>query len=45
MALHQPLNRNHLFKVTVLHQGAVLAEGSLDHVSANPDVIEVYLGR
>ena len=32
-------------KVTVLHQGAVLAEGSLDHVSANPDVIEVYLGR
>ena len=32
-------------KVTVLHQGAVLAEGSLDHVSANPQVIEVYLGR
>ncbi|WP_299904415.1 urea ABC transporter ATP-binding protein UrtD [uncultured Paracoccus sp.] len=32
-------------KVTVLHQGAVLAEGSLDHVSANPEVIEVYLGR
>ncbi|MFD1796583.1 urea ABC transporter ATP-binding protein UrtD [Paracoccus aurantiacus] len=32
-------------KVTVLHQGAVLAEGSLDHVSANSDVIEVYLGR
>lgn len=32
-------------KVTVLHQGAVLAEGSLDHVSANPDVIDVYLGR
>jgi urea transport system ATP-binding protein len=32
-------------KVTVLHQGAVLAEGSLDHVSASPDVIEVYLGR
>lgn len=32
-------------KVTVLHQGAVLAEGSIDHVSANPDVIEVYLGR
>lgn len=32
-------------KVTVLHQGAVLAEGPLDHVSANPDVIEVYLGR
>lgn len=32
-------------KVTVLHRGAVLAEGSLDHVSANQDVIEVYLGR
>lgn len=32
-------------KVTVLHQGSVLAEGSLDHVSANPDVIDVYLGR
>ena len=32
-------------KVTVLHQGAVLAEGSLDHVSANPQVIDVYLGR
>lgn len=32
-------------KVTVLHQGSVLAEGSLDHVTRNPDVIEVYLGR
>lgn len=32
-------------KVTVLHQGAVLAEGSLDHVTRNPEVIEVYLGR
>ncbi len=32
-------------KVTVLHRGAVLAEGSLDHVSANQEVIEVYLGR
>jgi len=32
-------------KVTVLHEGAVLAEGSLDHVSANPRVVEVYLGR
>jgi urea transport system ATP-binding protein len=32
-------------KVTVLHRGAVLAEGSLAHVSANPEVIEVYLGR
>jgi len=32
-------------RVTVLHQGHVLTEGSLDHVSANPEVIEVYLGR
>lgn len=32
-------------KVTVLHEGAVLAEGSLDHVTANKDVIDVYLGR
>lgn len=32
-------------KVTVLHEGAVLAEGSLDHVAANPQVIDVYLGR
>ncbi|OUS08238.1 urea ABC transporter ATP-binding protein UrtD [Rhodobacterales bacterium 52_120_T64] len=32
-------------KVTVLHQGSVLAEGTLDHVSSMPEVIEVYLGR
>ena len=32
-------------KVTVLHQGSVLAEGSLDHVTQNKDVIDVYLGR
>ncbi|WP_410219231.1 urea ABC transporter ATP-binding protein UrtD [Paracoccus sp. (in: a-proteobacteria)] len=32
-------------RVTVLHQGSVLAEGSLDHVTRNPDVIDVYLGR
>jgi urea transport system ATP-binding protein len=32
-------------KVTVLHEGSVLAEGSLDHVTANEEVIEVYLGR
>ena len=32
-------------KVTVLHQGSVLAEGSLETVSAMPEVIEVYLGR
>ncbi|WP_282093109.1 urea ABC transporter ATP-binding protein UrtD [Epibacterium ulvae] len=32
-------------KVTVLHEGSVLAEGSLDHVTQNPEVIDVYLGR
>ncbi|WP_018416948.1 urea ABC transporter ATP-binding protein UrtD [Teredinibacter turnerae] len=32
-------------KVTVLHEGSVLAEGSLDKVSADQRVIEVYLGR
>jgi urea transport system ATP-binding protein len=32
-------------KVTVLHEGSVLAEGSLDQVSANERVVEVYLGR
>ena len=32
-------------KVTCLHEGAVLAEGSLDAVSSNERVIEVYLGR
>jgi urea transport system ATP-binding protein len=32
-------------RVTVLHEGAVLAEGRLDHVTANQQVIDVYLGR
>jgi len=32
-------------KVTCLHQGAVLAEGPLEAVSANEQVVEVYLGR
>ena len=32
-------------KVTVLHEGTVLAEGSIDQVSTNERVIEVYLGR
>jgi len=32
-------------KVTVLHEGSVLSEGSIDHVSEDPRVIEVYLGR
>ena len=37
--------RNLQAPVTVLHEGSVLAEGSLDHVTKNPQVIEVYLGR
>jgi urea transport system ATP-binding protein len=32
-------------QVTVLHQGTVLCEGSMDEVQNNPQVIEVYLGR
>jgi urea transport system ATP-binding protein len=32
-------------KVTVLHEGSVLSEGTIDHVSTDPRVIEVYLGR
>jgi len=32
-------------KVTCLHEGAVLAEGTIDQVSQNERVVEVYLGR
>jgi urea transport system ATP-binding protein len=32
-------------KVTVLHEGSVLAEGAMDQVQNDPKVIEVYLGR
>ena len=32
-------------KVTCLHEGSVLAEGSIDQVSENQRVVEVYLGR
>lgn len=32
-------------KVTVLHQGRVLAEGSMDKVQSDPRVVEVYLGH
>ena len=32
-------------KVTVLNEGSVLSEGSIDFVSDDPKVIEVYLGR
>ena len=32
-------------KVTVLHQGRVISEGSIAHVKADPKVVEVYLGH
>ncbi|MCB1094915.1 MAG: ABC transporter ATP-binding protein, partial [Verrucomicrobiae bacterium] len=32
-------------KVTVLHQGSVLKEGTMDQVQSDPTVAEVYLGR
>ena len=32
-------------KVTVLHQGSVLCEGTVDEVQNDERVIEVYLGR
>jgi urea transport system ATP-binding protein len=31
--------------VTVLHQGAVLCEGPVEQVQADPRVLEVYLGQ
>jgi len=32
-------------KVTVLHEGHVLAEGSIDEMQSDPRVVEVYLGE
>lgn len=32
-------------RVTVLHQGKLLSEGSIEHVKSDPKVIEVYLGH
>ena len=32
-------------KVTVLHEGHVLAEGTMDAIQSNPKVVEVYLGE
>ncbi|GAA5081525.1 urea transport system ATP-binding protein [Thermocatellispora tengchongensis] len=37
--------RRYASQVTVLHEGRVLTEGSVDDVSADPRVQEVYLGR
>ena len=32
-------------KVTVLNEGRILAEGEMDELTANEEVIEAYLGR
>ena len=32
-------------RVTVLHQGRVLAEGPMGEIKSNPKVVEVYLGH
>ena len=32
-------------RVTVLNEGRIIAQGSLDQVKQNPEVIEAYLGR
>jgi urea transport system ATP-binding protein len=32
-------------KVTVMHQGKILSQGSVAHVKADPKVVEVYLGH
>ena len=32
-------------RVTVMHQGSVLSEGSMQHVQSDPRVKEVYLGH
>ena len=32
-------------KVTVMHQGKILAEGTMDQVQNDPKVIDVYLGH
>ena len=37
--------KNIAHRVTVLHQGKILAEGSMEKVQADPRVIEVYLGH
>ena len=37
--------RNFSKQVTVMHEGAVLCEGSMAEVQENEQVVEVYLGR
>jgi urea transport system ATP-binding protein len=43
--IHALTKDNPAKKVTVLHEGSVLAEGALADVQANEKVVEVYLGR
>ncbi len=43
--IHALTHGNTAKKVTVLHEGSVLAEGSLAEVQKNEKVVEVYLGR
>jgi urea transport system ATP-binding protein len=43
--IHALTHGNPAKKVTVLHEGSVLAEGSLADVQKNEKVVEVYLGR
>ena len=43
--IHALTHGNPAKKVTVLHEGSVLAEGSLADVQENDKVVEVYLGR
>ncbi len=43
--IHALTRDNPAKKVTVLHEGSVLAEGTIDEVKANDAVVEVYLGR
>jgi urea transport system ATP-binding protein len=43
--IHALTHGNPAKKVTVLHEGSVLAEGSLADVQQNEKVVEVYLGR
>ena len=43
--IHALTHANPAKKVTVLHEGSVLAEGSLAQVQSDEKVVEVYLGR